>query len=283
MRHRAIIILFAVCFSVAFAGSSPRPTATDERVKIVTYDPNNVVQITVHVGYTTTIEYEPNEFVMAANISCGDPIAWELTPFRNFMVVKPKVVKSTTNCTVITNRRVYLYELRTRTTQNPRDKRMTFFLRYNYPLMNQYVATRNNRIMMEKEREKTNEIDRDKVKATELYFGYHSSGDMALAPIQVFDDGRFTYFKFREKGDFPAIFSVDPKRNESIVNFRIENDYVVVEQLASRFTLRRGEQVVSILRTDMPGFESNGIAVKNGINRTRLVDMKGMENNYADW
>jgi len=74
-----------------------------------------------------------------------------------------------------------------------------------------------------------------------LNFDYSYKGEDDLAPSTVFDNGEFTYFKFRDSKDVPAIFEVDKERNESVVNYHLENGYVVVESLGRQFTLRHGE------------------------------------------
>jgi type IV secretion system protein VirB9 len=39
-------------------------------------------------------------------------------------------------------------------------------------------------------------------------------------------------------GDIPAIFVVEEKRHESLVNLRTEGEYVIIDKVASQFTLR---------------------------------------------
>jgi type IV secretion system protein VirB9 len=75
---------------------------------------------------------------------------------------------------------------------------------------------------------------------------YSFTGDKEQAPIQACDDGLFTYFKFRKHIDLPAVFIVLPDRKEEVVNYRMENGYLVVERIAKAFTLRNGDTVTSV-------------------------------------
>ncbi len=278
-----ILIVYIILINSVFAGSNTIPLPKDSRVRVIAYDKNDVVQLMAHYNYNLTIEYHPQEVIL--DIYLGDKVAWSALPIGNRLTIKPKIEKTTTNMTVLTSFRSYLYELKSRTTNNPRDKQLTFYLRYEYPEDENRLAMMRYQKRSTKKNKAQALENNQKVTATNLYFGYRFQGNTAIAPIQVFDDGQFTYFKFREKSPLPAIFSVDEDRNESIINYRVENAYIVVEQLSDRFTLRHGsKQVVTVIRDNLPGFEpSNKETNKNGIPETKHANKKSMEGNYADW
>ena len=69
---------------------------------------------------------------------------------------------------------------------------------------------------------------------------YAYRGSQLLKPIVAFDDGKKTFFRF--DGDIPAIFTVDTTRNEALVNFRREGEYIVVDKVNFQWTLRNGNQ-----------------------------------------
>ncbi|MDZ5762661.1 Type IV secretion system protein VirB9 C-terminal domain protein [Candidatus Cyrtobacter comes] len=53
--------------------------------------------------------------------------------------------------------------------------------------------------------------------------------------------------KFRNNNSvIPAIFVVHEDGSEGLVNYRMNGDYVVVEMLAARFTLRYGKQAACV-------------------------------------
>lgn len=53
-------------------------------------------------------------------------------------------------------------------------------------------------------------------------------------------------------------FSVDDDGNESIVNYQVAGDYIVVERVESRFTLRHGKEVACVFNESsvFPGLRS---------------------------
>jgi type IV secretion system protein VirB9 len=73
-------------------------------------------------------------------------------------------------------------------------------------------------------------------------YGY--KGSSANNPVAVFDDGTKTWFRF--EGENPAIYIVDAERNESLVNFRTEGPYVVVDKVSRQWTLRNGAESTCI-------------------------------------
>ena len=78
------------------------------------------------------------------------------------------------------------------------------------------------------------------------------TGAREIAPIRVFDDGEFTYMQFRALTDLPAIFLVDKDKQESVVNYRIEGPYVVIERIGSQFSLRHGNEVACVFNRSAP-------------------------------
>jgi len=65
-----------------------------------------------------------------------------------------------------------------------------------------------------------------------------------LRPVTAFDDGQKTYLKF--KGSIPAIFTVGDLTREKVVNFRREQDFIIIDGVHAQFTLRRGKQAICL-------------------------------------
>lgn len=223
-----LIILSLSLMSSSFALLQPRALSNDKRIKWVNYDPNNVVLLQGHLGYQIDLELAPSETV--ATMVLGDSAAWQVNPIANHVFIKP-MADSNTNLSILTNKRSYSFELNT----NSHPESLTYQVQFHYPendfkdssFQKGATATLGN-------------------EATHYNWQYTFVGDKTLAPIQAFDDGNFTYFKFRAHRALPAILSVDQARHESLVNFHREGDYFVVHQVAKQFTFRRGRQVTCI-------------------------------------
>ncbi|KAB2871779.1 MAG: TrbG/VirB9 family P-type conjugative transfer protein, partial [Burkholderiaceae bacterium] len=59
-------------------------------------------------------------------------------------------------------------------------------------------------------------------------------GSEDIVPALVFDDGRFTYFRFPGNREVPAVFHVLGDGSESLVNTRMEGDLLVVDRVSRR-------------------------------------------------
>jgi type IV secretion system protein VirB9 len=69
------VVVFPV---VAEAVQTPRPLATDSRIRTVRYSPNEVYQFIGHYGYQSAIQFEDGEEIQT--VSVGDSLAWLINP-----------------------------------------------------------------------------------------------------------------------------------------------------------------------------------------------------------
>ncbi len=69
---------------------------------------------------------------------------------------------------------------------------------------------------------------------------------MLLVPLRIFDDGASTYMRWADGIETPAVYALNPDNTESIINYANRGDYLVIEQVARAFVLRRGTQKVTL-------------------------------------
>ena len=224
----------------------PVSFAQDKRIKTVVYDQNQVVRVRANFMITTTVEFERDEHVIDDGIVIGNAISWQVTPVQHYLIIKPQAENADSNLTVFTNKRVYNFDLSAKWASK-KDKHLSYYIRFQYPQAAQAAAMRKHTDYVESQKRATERLEKA-LNPTQLNFDYRSQGDSVLKPVQVFDDGTFTYFKFDKKTPLPAVFSIDNENQESLINFRIEGKFLVVEQLGKRFTLRRNKQVVTVAR-----------------------------------
>ena len=237
-----LIALLCCCFTLpALAEKSPRDGVNDARVKTIAYHDNDVFDLKGHYGFTTIIELAPKERI--ETISIGDSAAWQVTRLNrsNMILIKPLEENAATNMNVISSRHIYSFNLSADKASSPADSDLIFRLRFTYPDDSDAGITSFTSAADNPPTDTGPEIT-----AKNLNFNYVSSGDEALKPEMVFDDGKFTYFKFKTLDATPAVFLVDEKRNESLVNFTSEGPYLVVERTGRQFTLRDGDTVTCI-------------------------------------
>jgi type IV secretion system protein VirB9 len=94
---------------VAMAEIIPSERPFDPRVRLVDYNPFDVVRVTTFYGVSTYIEFSSEESIK--EIAMGDDVAWNILPRGNHLFIKPKEKKADTNITVVTDKRVYHFSL----------------------------------------------------------------------------------------------------------------------------------------------------------------------------
>ncbi|MCH2038973.1 MAG: TrbG/VirB9 family P-type conjugative transfer protein [Rickettsiales bacterium] len=244
-----IIVLF-VSFIVlpdnADALREPRPLTIDGRLKTMTYHPHQVYKFTGYFFFQTLIEFEIGENIQT--ISMGAPEGWSIQTGGNHMFIKPIALtkeEALTNMTVITNRRMYFFEMHADEVEDVKSQKIPFIISFLYPeldggsgviqVQGQQITSLDNRL---------------------VNYDYTLSGDVEIAPSQVFDDGLFTYFKFDQNKPVPAIFEVGRDGYEGLVNYRVQGrgdtEYIVVESIESQYTLRYGDTIACVFNERNP-------------------------------
>ncbi len=230
----------------AYAGKDPKGSATDARVKTFNFSENEVYALRGHYGFSTVIEFSSKERI--ESISIGDSIAWQVVKpnLPNILFIKPLEKDAKTNMSVITTKRIYTFALSAKKAANERSEDLTFRLKFNYPedaaeqlvFIGDISASGYNPL--------------EKVSAADLNFDYSYSGSKRLRPIRAFDDGKLTYFQFNEFETLPAVFSVDDNKNERLVNFNMQGQYLVVSGINARFIFRDGDTITRIFNEAYP-------------------------------
>lgn len=230
---KLISILLSLYSLSVFAEIPPEESSGDPRIKIATYQPNEVFSVKANMGYSVTIELEKGEYV-TDRPALGKEGAWSILslPYSNEVKIKPIHSRAGTNLNFQTNKgREYSLILHVSDKEEPD----TFRVRFDYPPKTLADFHKSEvKSKAKKRRKYTN-------------YSYSFWGDSFVAPIRAMDDGRFTVFRFRANSPIPAILTVNTKtRRESIVNYRIEGDDVVIEGAYPQYTFRYGDHVTCV-------------------------------------
>ncbi len=238
MLRVLVALSLMITMNFAHAGGIARPIGGESRIKIINYTPNTVFKFTGHYEYQSIIEFALDEEI--DTISMGTPTPWQMVPAGNRIFIKPVEENATTNMTVITNKRMYFFEMHAEEATGVQDENLNFVMKFVYPEQYNLGAGTVTQV---------NTRSGPNLSKPELYnFEYTISGKVSeIEPLQVFDDGEFTYLKFRDvNSELPAIFAVDPYGNEGLVNYRQEGGYVIIERVSDRFTLRHGPNTICL-------------------------------------
>jgi type IV secretion system protein VirB9 len=251
MNKRSVIVGLALCFmaNVAHAEALPRPGRTDSRVRDVLYNRNNVTAIDASYGTSTMIELQPDEKI--ETLALGDSIAWKVEPNRkgDIIFVKPIDKNAISNLNVVTDKRIYSFLLRSNT--RPPSGQI-YAVRFRFP-----GDEASAKLLAEAKQRAANPNLKDlNIANANSDYGY--KGSSANKPVAVFDDGTKTWFRF--EGETPAIYIVGADRNESLVNFRTEGPYVIVDKVSPQWTLRNGQESTCIFNRRLTNVhEPNGL------------------------
>jgi type IV secretion system protein VirB9 len=228
---RALPLLFALGLwaAPALAAEHPMPGPSDPRIRVVRYDPNNVIELKGTLGYAMSIEFGDDEKI--ENVSIGDSLAWQVTPNRraNLLFVKPMRRDAVTNMGVYTNLRHYMFDL----SVGPSSRRHVIFgVRFDYPAPATAAVTPAAPV--------------GPALPNDVNHAYSYEGSLRNLPSRVFDDGHSTYFAFAESADYPAIFALEGAQ-ESVVNVVTRDGFLVVDRVAPAFVLRAGTETTKII------------------------------------
>jgi len=251
-------LALAVYSSTAISGlaevyaANQKPVAVpgDRRIKTFTYQPNTIFEYTGYLKVASRIDLDSKEDILS--ITMGDQTGWQINPVGHRLFLKPTEVGAKTNMTIITTKRIYYFVLDSKDLDKLDDADMIFAITFNYGNTDTADSAGFMDFSEQIKNDPPSETEKKKNRAS-FNFRYTINGTKSIQPIEVYDDGEFTYFKFRDiNAEVPAIFQVTPDGNESLINFRLEDGYVVVELVASQFTLRSGQQIACIFNEKMP-------------------------------
>lgn len=200
--------LFSIALAFALSGTAqaaerPMPGPSDPRIRVVHYDPNEVIELEGTLGYAMSVEFAENEKI--ENVAIGDSQGWQVTPNRraNLLFVKPMRRDAVTNMAVYTNLRRYMFDLSVGPEQGARDRHIIFGVRFEYPEPAAAIVAANGGIAKPQ-------------MPSDVNHAYSYEGSSKNLPTRVFDDGHSTYFAFSEAADYPrSSWSIPTIRNRS--------------------------------------------------------------------
>jgi type IV secretion system protein VirB9 len=229
--------------AIALLSCTAAAAASDNRIRSLTYDPNEIVRIVGRAGIQSTIEFAPDERI--ENVAVGDSSAWQITPNRraSLLFVKPLTSHSRTNMTVVTDRRTYMFDL----VAGDRSAGALYALKFSYP--NEKVVEPAPKTVQQVAATTAPASPPAIATAERLHFDWKSKGYGKLLPAKVFDDGSSLYLSWSREAPLPAILTVSDDRKEGPVNFRMSGEYIVVSPIPSNLVLRYGSKSATLWPT----------------------------------
>ena len=223
-------------------------SAQDPRLQERLYDPTQVVRIEGKVNVQSTIQFGEGEAI--ENVAIGDSTSWQVTPNRraNLLFVKPLEPRASTNMTVVTNRHTYLFDL----VASPGTRAPLYVLTFTYPVEIDPVEETGLASANPTEQPNAMELaaandDYAVLDPTSLNFDWATSGDTALLPERIYDDGTATFMAWPSGQPMPAILVKDHEGTEGPVNFAVRGDTIVLDIVPSEIILRSGDDAAMLV------------------------------------
>ncbi|WP_241814265.1 TrbG/VirB9 family P-type conjugative transfer protein [Caballeronia zhejiangensis] len=252
----AVAVVFAS--SPAIAVSPKKNSPYDYRIKSVVYNPLDTVELNAVLGIQIHITVGKDEKYVTH--AFGDTKAWQFTHSGNNFFIRPTADLSDTNLTIVTDKHTYnilLHFIGHYTKQGADGQPVRVFINNPWS-MKQATIELNYQYPNEDAAKARAEIAKAKLKGAmartdpnaSFNIDYQMSADPAsssIAPVNVWDDFRFTYFKFAANAELPEIFVISSDGKESTVNTHVEgadHNIIVAETTAREWRVRYGQQKV---------------------------------------
>ena len=234
---RAIIPALALALLAAPA------VAQDSRLVEVMYDEAKVTRIEGRVSVQASIMFGDDEVI--ENVAIGDSATWQVTPNKraNILFVKPLEPRASTNLTVVTSKRTYLFDLVASPSAKP-----LYLMRFSYPGEPEeediQLAATPTAVERQAARDPYAVVD-----PADLNFAWNASGDPELLPENTYDDGTATFLTWPSGKDVPAILVTNSEGVEGPVNFTVRGDTIVVDGVPRTIVLRSGKDSAQLIKT----------------------------------
>ena len=265
MNGQAVIGVLLLGAIAAAAANAADGLVGDPRLREVLYDPQAVVTVPVKRGVVTLVVLDADEAITEVAAGLGGDCtkteaAWCIAAQpggRNLFVKAKSTAGAPNNLAVVTDRRTHSFRFVVLADNDA--KAPVYRLVVKAPVVRPAAPARLalrdaaplvvlpavppppslQEVIAERLRAKAQVLNSN-------YSIAEGNGSEDIVPTLVFDDGRFTYFRFPGNGQVPAVFHVLGDGSETLVNARMEDDLLVIDRVSRRLMLRAGSAVVGV-------------------------------------
>lgn len=242
-----IALLFAMLIGITLP-------STAQVIQEYEYEPNRLYQVRTGLGITTQIELSPNEQIL--DYSTGFSSGWDMSRRDNVFYLKPKNTDVDTNMMVRTATHSYIFELKVvatdwRALEQAKSAGVQYKIKFVYPSDTEFSTGKQDDAPQP---ELSTQLD----KSRQYNFDYQyatRTKQAWLIPVNVYDDGRFTYVRMSDiksipTGNFPAVFGRERESGEDfVVNTTVEGNTIIVHGTYPYLVIRHGSNVVGLRRS----------------------------------
>jgi type IV secretion system protein VirB9 len=296
MNRIMVGMVTVLCVGAASVSNAAESQPNDARLREVSYDPRAVVTVPVKRGVVTLVVLDADEAITEVAAGLGGDCskaeaAWCIAaqPGGRNLFVKPKSsATAPNNLAVVTDKRTHAFRFVVLAEADA--KLPVYRLTVKAPPVRSIAALRPAAqdgaalaaislstmsampAIPAAPTPQETVAERLQAKAQVLNSNYAiaaGQGSADILPSLVFDDGRFTYFRFAGNREVPAVFAVLGDDSETLVNTRMEDELLVVDRVSRRLMLRAGSAVVGVWNEafDLDGKPPEAGTTVNGVRR----------------
>ena len=228
----------------------------DPRIRTFSYSADQVFNLPISVGMHTHIVMGPDEELIETP-KLGETVQWRVTGNARNLYIKALKDKAITSLSLVTDKRIYQFELRSTTEPELRIQKLVF----DYPELEQAVNVqlnndgKNIRATLERQETAKRESEAQQDEQFKRSAGYKFKGVGELVNIEVYDDGTRTFVRMPAGvQDLPGVFLVDGQ-SLSPVNYTVERksisgdrDILIIERRSREWLLKLGKAEARIVR-----------------------------------
>lgn len=230
--------------SGAPADMVPSRGTVDPRIRAVTYNAEEVYRLTGYVGYQLEFEFSQSERFLG--LAAGDVKGLSFESEDNHLFLKPTAPGVLTNLTILTTRHHYRVDYFVASGQpDPSHGDVIYALQFKYPedSAGAQQADANAARLAQELRGPALLVNSD----------YWFCGPPTLRPVSAYDDGYQTHLKFSDASELPALFIRNEDGSESLTNFTVTAQEVIIHRVAHQMILRRGHLVACLVNRGFGG------------------------------
>lgn len=267
MRRFALALLCASVFSSpVWAEEDPLPGHQDSRMRYLAYNAGQVVHLSTAVGATLVVGFGAKETISAVAVT--DSKNLKASPKGNFLFFKsqealplqPVIVLTSTDTGVM---RRYVFEVTTVDAKSLAEQTPGIYYSVQFTYPNEEAAARraraaeawvkNQALVQARAAQAQLQLAHSQMeqRARDPFSGernwhYVAQGDRSLLPLEVFDNGYSTVFRFPGNVRIPSLFVINPDGKEATPNYSVKGDLVQVDSVAGGWRLRDGQTILAV-------------------------------------
>jgi type IV secretion system protein VirB9 len=235
-------------------------------MRYVAYNASQVVHLSTAVGATLVVGFDQKETVTAVAVTDSKDL--KAMPKGNYLFFKSQAMLPVQPVIVLTSTdngqtRRYVFEITTvdASALTANTPGIYYSVQFTYP--NEEAARRRAFAAAQAAKYHAAEQARQaqlqlqlahaqmEQRARDPFIGdrnwhYVAQGDRSILPLEVFDNGFSTVFRFPGNVRIPSVFMIDPDGKEATANYAVKGDLVQVDSVARGWRLRDGQTVLCI-------------------------------------